>query len=347
MQDYYHQINFNQDPPKKNWVGIASLFLLGAGIAYLSLWLGIKTNTIEISNDNNPNFWAKVAGIITFSNNQNQPEEIDLNYIVPTKENDRIDILILGIRGDNDPNAEDSGPYLTDTIIIFSYDKTTGKSSVVSIPRDLYVKVFKKQEKLNAAYAEALARKQGLGYVEKLISQITGVYIDHAIVIDFSSFEKIIDELGGINITLDKSFDERTQWGYEFHLSAGLNHLNGQDALYYARSRYSTNDFDRAKRQQQIILALKNELLKINFFSDPVKTISIFNTIRSNIQTDIGLTEIRGLVSLVTNMNGQTKHEVISIENLLHETIINDSYVLLPNGDNFNGIKQLFQNILK
>ncbi len=346
LQDYHHQINFNQDSPKKSWPGVMFLVLLGIGVAYVSLWLGIKTNTIQVSNDHNPSFWSKVANIITFSNNPVQ-EEQDPNYVMPTEEKERLDILVLGIRGADDPDAENGGAYLTDTIIVFSYNKTTGKSSIVSIPRDLYVKMFKKQEKINAAYAEALARKQGLGYVEKLVSEITGVYIDHAVIVDFSSFEKVLDELGGVDIVLDKPFDEKTQWGYEFHLPAGPNHLNGRDALYYARSRYSTNDFDRARRQQQIIFALKNELLKINFFSDPIKTISIFNTIRNNVQTNIGLTEIKGLINLLGNMGSQTRHEVISTENLLYETTTNESYVLLPKGDNFNGIKQLFQDVLK
>ena len=343
------QQDFNQYDvlKKRSWPSVLYLVLAAMGIIYLSFLLGIKTNTITISKENNPSFWNKFAGMITFTKKTDVVEETDPNYIMPKEEGDRLDILVLGIRGKDDPNADTGGPYLTDTIMVFSYDKSTSKSSLVSIPRDLYVKISKKQEKINAAYAEALARKEGLNYVKRLISEITGVYIDHVIVIDFSSFEKVIDELGGVDIVLDKPFVEKSQWGYEFNLPAGPNHLNGKDALYYARSRYSSSDFDRARRQQQIIFALKNKLAKINFFSDPAKAFSIFNTIKNNTETDIGFWDIKNLVGLAGKLNSQTPHYVISTENLLNESTVNESYVLLPKGDSFDGIKQLFKDVIK
>lgn len=296
---------------------------------------------------------ALVAAIYGFiklgaaNNVINHEQEKDPNYVMPEKEKERLDILVLGMRGENDPDAQAAGAYLTDTIMVFSYDKVSGKSSVVSIPRDLYIKIGDKQEKINAAFEYGLAKKEGVEYVKELFSRITGIYIDYAAVIDFSSFEQIIDRVGGVDIVLDKPFVEKTQWGYEFDLPAGENHLDGKSALYYARSRFSTNDFDRARRQQQILFALKDKLAQIDFFSEPVKALEIFNTIRSNIYTDVGLWDIKNLLNLGNKINGNTKHHVVSIENLVYESNINGSYVLLPNGDNFNGIKQLFQDILK
>ncbi len=338
-----HQIDFNDykfQKRKRRWRSVLFLVLALIAVGYTSLRLGSASNKVEVDNDQN--FWSKLSTIFI-----EKKEEPDPNYIMPKEEKDRLDILILGIRGDDDPDAKEAGAHLTDTIMVFSYDKITGKSSVVSIPRDLYVKIYKKQEKINAAYSEGLARNEGLEFSKRLISQITGVYMDHAIVIDFSSFEKIIDAVDGIDITLAKPFAEKNQWGYEFNLPAGKNHLNGKDALYYARSRFSTNDFDRARRQQEIIFALKDKLLAINLFSDPLKALEIFKTFRSNLQTDIGLWDIKTLIDLADKTSGNIKHHVISIENLVYESNINGSYVLLPKGDNFNGIKQLFQDILK
>ena len=283
----------------------------------------------------------------TSSNTITHEQETDPNYIMPAEEKDRLDILVLGMRGGDDPEAQEAGAYLTDTIIIFSYDKVSGKASVVSVPRDLYVKIGDKQEKINAAFEYGLLKDDEINHVKELFSQISGIYIDHATVIDFSSFEKLIDLIGGVDITLDKPFIEKTQWGYEFNLPVGQNHLNGKDALYYARSRFSTNDFDRARRQQQILFAIKDKLVQMDFFSDPLKALEIFNTIRSNIYTDIGLWDVRNLLNLADKVNAETKHYVISTENLVYESNINGSYVLLPVGDNFNGIKQLFHDILK
>lgn len=345
----FQQPDFNQQDifKKRRWPGVLFFTLIGAGIVYGSLWLGILTNAIVVNKNQDSGLLNKFAYLVTFAHNRNgQNEEIDPDYIMPAEEKERLDILVLGIRGKNDPEADISGPYLTDTIMVFSYDKLTDKTSIISMPRDLYIKIYNKHEKINAAYSEALAHNEGLDYVKRLVSQVSGIYIDHAVVIDFSSFEKIIDELGGVDIILDKPFIEKTQWGYEFNLTSGLNHLNGKDALYYARSRYSTSDFDRARRQQQIIFALKSKLVKINFFADPSKVFSIFNTVRNNTKTDIGLWDMKNLISLADKITGQTAHHVISTENLLYQTTIGGVYVLLPNGDNFNGIKQFFQNSL-
>ena len=93
--------------------------------------------------------------------------------------------------------------------------------------------------------------------MKELVSKITGVYIDKAVILDFFSFEKIIDQVGGIDIVLENPFEEKQQWGYEFSLPAGPNHLDGKNALYYARSRFSSSDFDRSRRQQEVMFALK------------------------------------------------------------------------------------------
>lgn len=307
----------------RRWLSVLFLIAALAAAIYGSIKLGTANNVI------------------------NHEQEKDPNYVMPEKEKERLDILVLGMRGENDPDAQAAGAYLTDTIMVFSYDKVSGKSSVVSIPRDLYIKIGGKQEKINAAFEYGLAKKEGVEYVKELFSRITGIYIDYAAVIDFSSFEQIIDQVGGVDIVLEKPFAEKNQWGYEFDLPAGENHLDGKGALYYARSRFSTNDFDRSRRQQQILFALKDKLAQIDFFSEPVKALEIFNTVRNNIYTDVGLWDIKNFLNLGDKINGNTKHYVISIENLVYESNTNGSYVLLPNSDNFNGIKQLFQDILK
>lgn len=294
--------------------------------------------------------WVKrFAGLLFF--NQNQAEEVDKNYLMPEKESDRLDILILGLRGEEEKDVEEVGGLLTDTIMIFSHDRTTKKSSLVSIPRDLYVKVGGKNNKINAAYEYGLVRKIGTDYAKKLFSQITGVYIDNVVVVDFSSFEKLINELGGIDITLARPFKEESQWGYAFELPAGPNHLDGQNVLYYVRSRYSTNDFDRAYRQQQILFAIKDKMTKLNLVSDPIKTLSVINTLSQNIKTDVNIWNIKEIIDLAQEVNispATFKKEVLSTENLLYQTTKpNGEYVLLPNGDNFDQIKALFAEIVK
>jgi LCP family protein required for cell wall assembly len=273
----------------------------------------------------------------------------DPDYALPPKEPNRLDVLILGIRGQNDPDAADGGPLLTDSIEIFSYDKVTHKSSLISLPRDLYVKIHDDQkDKLNTAYEYGYYHSSdSLQFMKDKISEITGVYIDEVVIFDFSSFKQIVDALGGIDVTLDQPFKETQQWGYEFSLPAGLNHLDGQSALYYARSRYTSDDFDRARRQQQIIFAIKDKLLNLNFISDPVKTFSILNLVRSDVKTTIGLWSVKQYLDLAHEVDfSKIQHTVISTDNLVMEGRANNAYILLPKGGNLSGIKKLFQDSL-
>lgn len=358
MAELYPQSDFNyyieerRSKKRRRFFLILGFIILG----YIFFNTGVFTKEFEINNKvaNMENsfettWFGRFANLLLF--NQNQAAEIDTDYIMPEKEPNQLDILILGIRGEDDEDAEKAGALLTDTIMLFSHDKLTKKSSLISIPRDLYIKIGSKKDKINAAYEYGLYKKEGTNYVKELVSQITGVYIDNVIIVDFSSFEKLIDKLGGIDITLAKPFKEEGQWGYAFELPAGENHLDGRNSLYYVRSRYSTNDFDRAARQQQVIFAIKNKIANLNLIADPIQSLSIINTIGRNIKTDINIWDIKKIIELGKEVNtspAMFKKQVLSTDNLLYQTTgPKGAYILLPKGDNFDQIKQLFQNAIK
>src|SRR3989338_6416496 len=352
QSDFNYYIEEKRSKKKRLFFLILGFVILG----YIFFNTSVFTKEFEINNEVadaedgfEATWFGRFANLLLF--NRNKAAEIDTNYLMPEKEPDRLDILILGIRGEDDKDAAKAGALLTDTMIIFSHDQTTKKSSLISIPRDLYVKIGSKKDKINAAYEYGLYRKEGTDYAKELVSQITGVYIDNVIVVDFSSFEKLVDKLGGIDITLTKPFKEESQWGYAFELPAGENHLDGQNALYYVRSRYSTNDFDRASRQQQVLFAIKNKVTRLNLIADPIKSLSVINTIGRNIKTDINIWDVKEIIDLgkeVDTSPTMFKKQVLSTDNLLYQTTgPNGIYILLPNGDNFGQIKQLFQDVLK
>lgn len=310
--------------------------VIAAGLFYLSA----ISHQIDILNPFNTSNNTNLLPVVT----------PDPDYAMPVKDSNRLDILILGIRGADDPDAANGGPLLTDSIQVFSYDKTTKKSSLISIPRDLWVTAHdQKKDKINTVYEYNYYHNSSyLRAVEDKFSEITGVYIDQVVVFDFSSFKEIVDALGGVDITLTVPFTEPQQWGASFSLPAGVNHLDGQNALYYARSRYSSNDFDRSRRQQQIIFAIKDKLLKLNFLSDPLKSFSILNLIRSDVKTDIGVWNISELLNLANQVKfDQIKRMVISTDNLVVEGKDNGAYILLPKDGTLTGIKQLFQDNIK
>jgi anionic cell wall polymer biosynthesis LytR-Cps2A-Psr (LCP) family protein len=170
------------------------------------------------------------------------------------------------------------------------------------------------------------------------------------VVFDFEAFKKIIDTLGGIDIYLAKPFKESTQWGYEFSLPAGNNHLSGEQALYYVRSRFSTSDFDRARRQQEVIVAIKNKALSLGFLTNPLKINSLLSDLKNNIRTDFQIWDLNDILTLAKSFNPKqsVKNYIISTENLVYEThTTNGEYILLPKEANYTGIKDVFKNILQ
>ncbi|MBU1136978.1 LCP family protein [Patescibacteria group bacterium] len=283
---------------------------------------------------------------------------------LPKDDPNRLNILLLGIRG---AEEEGEGKLLSDTIILASFEPDTGQTALISLPRDIYAIIYctGEKQKINFAYAQG-----GIDCAKKTISYITGQYIDYAISVDFAALTEIVDTLGGIDISLDEPFEENFQWAREgteqneywfikeidgeekwvFYVPAGQNHLDGQIALYYARSRYSTNDFDRMRRQQQIIMAIKEKAFSLKILANPVKIFNLLDILGKNVRTDLKLADIKDLIDLSVKFDtDQVKKRIFdtSSEGLLYQTFINEEYVLLPNGDNFTQIQEACRNIFK
>lgn len=316
----------------------------------------------------------------------------------------RINVLLLGMRGANDP----AGGTLADTIMVLSIKPSTNEAALMSIPRDLFVDnpATGSKTKLNAVYAygEQKGAGQGMAYMEQAIGNITGLPIGYSTVINFDGFKKIIDVIGGVTITLDKPFEESVQFNQphvcdgitftkptgkneektanvywpgtrtvkrvrvtasyplctnanpecngDFKLDAGTHTLNSTDALCYARSRETSNDFERAARQQQVLKAVKDKLLSAGTLADFSKLNGIISTLGDNVKTDMQPWEMQRLYDIYTQMkdyklyqkviDGTDDPEVGLVYGVKDETA---GSILLPKGDNFDRIKALFQNI--
>jgi len=297
--------------------------------------------------------WANTANILPFSTNLPQ---------LPKENPDRINILLLGNRG---LKEEGEGKLLSDSIILLSIKKSAGQIALISLPRDLYVRLWclKENKKINFAYAYG-----GLDCAKKTVSLVTDLYIDYAISVDFKALKETIDALGGITVYLDEPFEEDFQWAKEgweedehwfikeidneerwvFYVSEGENHLDGQTALYYVRSRYSTSDFDRMRRQQQVLVALKEKALSLEVLINPIKIYTLLDVLGKNVRTDIGLDDIKNLIDLSSDLDMKNiKRNIFDTtdEGLLYETFINDEYVLLPVNDNFEQIQEICRGV--
>ena len=312
------------------------LLLIAVSAGFLTYRTGFEF--IQTQASETGNFYGKLPANLDVADD-------DWETFQPAENENRLNILILGIRGEDDLKH---GGLLTDTILIASVNKISGKAALISVPRDLFIRMpgYKKAyDKVNGAYALGLKRGYGAGldYAKKVFSLISGIKLDYAVVVDFKAFESVVDELGGIDVYLEQEFREDKQWGGEFYLPAGQNHLDGQTALYYSRSRFSTSDFDRARRQRQIISAIKEKSASLGVLGNPLKIIGVLTALNKNIHTDIGVWQINEFASLYSKLDAANMpHKIFdtSPEGLLYSTYVNGAYILLPVGGNFDRIRK-------
>ncbi|MCC7197486.1 LCP family protein [Candidatus Peregrinibacteria bacterium] len=220
-----------------------------------------------------------------------------------TSENGKTNILLTGTGG-----ANHDGGNLTDTVMLVNIDYKTKTVPMLSIPRDLYVETkLTGRSRINEVYNLAKKKygdKQGLDVLKDTVSQLTGQDIQYVIKVDFDGFVKIVDALGGVDVVVENDIydpyypkGETIQY-QTFSIKAGPQHLDGETALKYARSRKTTSDFDRAKRQQQLLFAIKEKALSMNVLTDPTKIQSLYNSVAGSIDTNLNLGEIVELAKI-------------------------------------------------
>lgn len=249
------------------------------------------------------------------------------------KESEYLNILLLGIGGGNH-----DGPLLTDTIIVANLNLDNNKVNLISLPRDMWS--FDLDNRINSAYAIGETKKEGGGIVlaKSVVSDIVGQPIDYAIVIDFNGFTKAVDIVGGLDVNVERTFDdyqypikgnENELCGkseeeveafvatnsaesalveffpcrYEYlHFDAGEQLMDGKTALKYVRSRHAIGeegtDFARSQRQEKIINAFVDKVFSLNFIANPGKLLDLYGTLGESIDTDIKESEFDDFIKL-------------------------------------------------
>jgi LCP family protein required for cell wall assembly len=189
---------------------------------------------------------------------------------VPRNGQDILNVLLMG----NDGELTDDGFIRTDTMIIVSINRTAGTVGMLSVPRDLYVYMPGwSMNRINIAYTygeSAGWTDGGFGLMRETLFYNLGVNVHYYAMVDLSGFKEIIDTLGGIDVAVDCALQDLRLVGaevpaaayvsdeetLEYILPVGFYHLNGAEALWYSRSRGNSSDFDRGRRQQQVLRAV-------------------------------------------------------------------------------------------
>jgi LCP family protein required for cell wall assembly len=211
---------------------------------------------------------------------------------------ERFTVLVMGM--DQRP-GEFGTAYRTDTMILISLDPKTNRVGMLSIPRDLFVDIpGYGLQRVNTAYG--LGELAGPGGGPQLAMQTVqynfGIRVNEYVVVNFESFMKVIDLVGGINVYVDQAIYDPEypdmNYGYDpFYIEAGWHQMDGATALKYARSRHSTDDIDRGRRQQQVLYAIRDKVTAMDMIPKLApQAYSLWAELNSGVDTGLSLEQI-------------------------------------------------------
>jgi LCP family protein required for cell wall assembly len=200
--------------------------------------------------------------------------------VTPTREA----VLILG--SDARPDEIKRGEVgRTDTLLVFVADRTTPRVAMVSIPRDLWVAIpAHGEERINAAYAFG-----GSQTAKQTVSNVLGQRVDRFAVVGLQGVRDVVDAVGGVEVTVAQAIHDDAyptdDYGYQtVDIPAGRQHMDGDTALKYARTRHQDSDFGRIARQQQVLAAVRTALMNpVNWPRIPAVVAAVGQSIKTDV----------------------------------------------------------------
>ncbi len=218
---------------------------------------------------------------------------------------DTINILLLG--SDRRPGEKIAR---TDVMMVISIFPDLPSVSILSIPRDYYAWIPTwGLDKINTAYLRGYKMQYpggGPGLVKATVEYNFGVPIHFYALVDFNGFRSIVDALGGVDVVVECPFhdtypDAESPTGTaNIDLEPGLHHLDGKHALWYVRSRWNTSDFDRHRRQQQVVYAMYAAARQQNLL---FRVPQLWEAYKDTVETDLGLPELLYLASVAARLD--------------------------------------------
>jgi LCP family protein required for cell wall assembly len=254
-------------------------------------------------------FVYKIVSTAVFYAGNFSPSDIFFIFAgnVTQDEMHRTNILLVGTGG-----GDHDAPDLTDSIIVASYNHITKTASMLSIPRDLYVKIpGYGSSRINKIY-ENLKPDYGSPKSLEILSDtaeiVAGIDIHYYLKVDFAAFRDTVDVLGGVDIDVKRAiYDESypdDNYGFEiFQVDKGPHHFDGETALKYARSRHTTSDFDRAQRQQQLLVAIKEKAMGKKILTSPMKLKKLWAAFSEHVETNMSFAEMAAFARIAKSFD--------------------------------------------
>jgi len=262
----------------------------------------------------------------------------------------QINILVLGRGGEGHSGAD-----LTDTIMLLMIRNKEKRIGMLSIPRDLWVETKGYGgSKINAVYSQAKnageSDRKAIGLLEDHVEDITGYDPDYYALIDFAGLSEIIDTLDGVTVNVDTAFTDTL---HNIDYPKGPNKFTGDEAVMYTRARYATggegSDFQRADRQQDLILAIKDKAMTSETLFSPGKISDLSKQYKKHIITDISVRNLSRMKVLAGDLSDEnTIKAVYSTSNVLVSgTSSGGAYILQPKSGDWSETQAFAKNIFE
>ena len=255
----------------------------------------------------------------------------------------RLTILLMGL----DKRPTDTGTaFRTDSMMVFSIDPSTRQVGLLSVPRDLFVDIPKDTvvrsayglQRVNSAYTIGELTRPGYGpqMAMQTVQYNLGMRINDYVVFEFNTVVNAVDDIGGIDVDVPYAINDpaypNMYYGYDpLHIPAGHIHMNGDLALKYARTRHQTSDFDRVKRQQQVLMAMRDKILNLNMLPTLLaRAPDLWTQISRTTHTDLQLDQILQLVVYLKDIPKANIHQGVIDVNYVTPVNYQGADVLVP-----------------
>jgi LCP family protein required for cell wall assembly len=264
--------------------------------------------------------------------------------IQPWNGTSRFTMLLMGI--DKRP-GEGGTAFRTDTLIILSMDPVSHTAGILSVPRDLFVTIPPNTivntnyglQRINAAYDIGELTKVGSGptLAMQTVQYNIGIKINAYVVVDFQSVISIINAVGGVDVDVATAINDpqypSMNYGYDpLYIPAGHIHMDGTLALKYARSRHQSDDLDRARRQQQIVDAVRDKALDVKMVAQlAVQAPTLWNTLSADIHTDLTFDQLVSLALYAKDIPKANVHQGVVDWHYVTGQMYNGMSILVPN----------------
>ncbi len=263
-------------------------------------------------------------------------------------DNEMVTVALLG--SDKRPGDR---YFRTDTIVLAAIHPKTGQVALISVPRDLYVYIPDVgMDRINTAYEYGVMNNYptgGTGLLKDTILYNLGMRIDHIAIVDFDGFRKIVDTLGGLDVPvycpytdwhlINPAYDPENENNWSlFTVGPGVVHMDGDLALWYARSRKKSSDFDRGRRSQEVLRALFAQAMRTDAIS---KIPQLYADFSSSVITDLDLNGILKLAPLALHLtNADIRSYYIGRDNVTAWMTPGGASVQLPDGPSIQALVQ-------